>query len=32
VLKDANSLVVIDPANNKVLETWSTAPALNRMA
>jgi hypothetical protein len=29
VLKDANALLLINPTNNKVLETWSTAPATN---
>src|SRR5580765_5844791 len=29
VVKGANALMAIDPSNNKVLETWSTAPATN---
>jgi DNA-binding beta-propeller fold protein YncE len=27
VVKDANALVVLDPSENKILETWSTSPA-----
>jgi len=29
VVKDANALTLISPSKNKVLETWSTAPATN---
>jgi hypothetical protein len=29
VVMDANAVVLIDPSNNKVLETWSSAPATN---
>jgi DNA-binding beta-propeller fold protein YncE len=29
VVKEANTLAVIDPSNNKVLESWTTAPATN---
>jgi len=29
VIKENNTLVVIDPSNNKVLESWTTSPAIN---
>ena len=29
VVKEINALVVVDPSNNKILDSWTTAPATN---